>query len=141
MDELQPRIQSEIADIFNDYRTKLHNIEKRPDESETPAVEAIPDNTIERNFKRLVEIITQEDPESEPEPENELEQEPPVVQEDPEVFDELDRKLHEARTIVNNSEYELQRKYSMFEKVVADALKKLENGSRALQSSSISDPA
>jgi len=134
MDELQPRIKSEIADIFNEYRLKIHAIEKCPDETGTPVVEAIPDNAIERNFKRLVEIITQEEPEHEREPEDELDTEPPVIQDDSEVIDELERKLHEAKTIVNNSEYELQRKYHMFEKVVADALKKLESSSQALQS-------
>lgn len=139
MEELQPKFKSEITDIFDEYRNKLNDIDNCPDETEAPAVEGIPDSTIERNFKRLVEIITQDEPEEEPE--DELEMEPPVMQDDSEVIDDLERKLHQAKTIVNNSEYELKRKYSMFEKVVADALKKLDSNGSALQSSAVVDTA
>jgi hypothetical protein len=130
MNELQETGQSEIAKIFNEYRAKLDEINKKWYERYPKPVDKEPDNPIDYNYRKLAEIIAKKHQESQ----NLLEEaEPQVDEQTAEMIHRLEFKVQQAKAILDECKSELHIKYSDLDKAIADAQEKLKYDSLKLQ--------
>ena len=122
MNKPQRSVQSEITKIFNEYYAKLDEINKKLDGRYSQPIDKESNNSIDSNYKKLAEIIIKRHQELQ----NIHGEAAQVNNEDSEIINELESKIQQAKTIIDECRNELHIKYNDLDKVVAAAWNKLE---------------